>query len=350
MLLALAILALVAQARGQAGKTNPVTVFTDKGKPLAARQKAGESIGRVTPKQAPRIRQVLLDKGDDVLRALALRKLPAKQRSTTIKDVITILKSESNGGETFRRKCVRYLRRQAEFTAEGKRLRPDIVTVMRLLIRSNHEGVRKRAMTFLMEGDDPTAVKLLAAVLDGKAKLFTRREAIRYLAAINPEKHKSLLEKRAKDKDVEVRAAAIRALGVIPGSANLVGQFKDRTQPEAVRLAILKGRIFNPTEELIQAAIVVLKDNKESARLRAGCIEELAKAANQATFPSPKAATGVLSTIKGLTRGTPPEVIKVAKVYVEVFGKTRDKPKTAPKDNTDNKTTGKSKSRDKERP
>src|SRR5262249_44053867 len=148
---------------------------------------------------------------------------------------------------------------------------------------------------------------------------FTRKEAIGYLAAINPEKHKSLLEKAAKDKDVEVRAEAIRALGVVPGGPNLVSQVKDRTQPEAVGLAVLTGRIFNPSEELIQAAIVVLKDSKESARLRAGCILELSKAANQATFPSQKAATGVLSTIKGLTRGTPTEVSKVAKVYVEVF-------------------------------
>jgi hypothetical protein len=346
MLLALAMMALMAQARGQAGKTDPVAVFTDKGKPQAVRQKAGESIEEVTPKQAPRIRQVLLDKGDDVLRTLALGKLPAEQRSATIKDVITILKSESNGGEKFRSACVRYLRRQAEFTEEGNRSRADIVTVLRLLIRSKQEGVRKWAMIFLMEEDDPTAVKLLAGVLDGKSTLFTRKEAIRYLAAVNPEKHKSLLEKTAKDKDVEVRATAIRALGVVPGSANLVGQFKDRTQPEAVRLAILKGRIFNPSEELIQAAIVVLKDGKESNKLRAGCIEELAKAANQATFPSQKAATGVLSAIKGLTRGTPPEVSKVAKVYVEVFGKTRDESKTAPKDKTDNRTKGKSKTRD----
>jgi hypothetical protein len=353
LLLALAIIALAAQARGQAGKTDPVAVFTDKGKPLAARKQAGERIERVTPKQAPQVRQVLLDKGtDDALRTLALRKLPAEHRSKTIEDVISILKTESNGGDKFRSTCVGYLNRQAEFTPEGRSLRTDIVTVLRSLIRSKQEGVRKRAMAFLMQRDDLTAVKLLADVLDGKSKLFTRREAVRYLAASNPTKHKALLEKGAKDRDVEVRAAAIRALGLIPGATTSISQFRDRKQPDAVRLAILTGRVHNPTDELIQAAVVVMKDSKESASLRAGCILELGKVANQARFPSQKTATQVLSTIKGLTSGVPPEVSEVAEVYVKVFGTTRDKPKTPPKARTDNKpprTKDKSKSRDRER-
>jgi hypothetical protein len=334
LLLASTVIALAVHTRGQTGKTDSVAVFTDKSKPLAARTQAAERIiGKVTPQQAPAVRQVLLDRAtEDELRVLALRKLPSEQRSTTIKDVIAILKNDSNGSDRFRAACVRYLHRQAAFTEEGNRLRADIVTVLRPLIRSKQEGVRNRAMAFLLPGDDHTAVKLLSDVLDGKFVLFTRQEAVRYLAAYNPKKHKALLEKGAKDTDPEVRATAIRALGAVPGSANLVARFKDRKQPDMVRLAILTGRIFNPKEELIQAALAVMQDSKESARLRAGCIVELAKAANQATFPSQKAAAAVLKTIKGLTRGTPPEVSKAAEVYVEVFGTTRDKAKTLPKD------------------
>src|SRR5262245_39317592 len=114
--LAAALAVLVVGAFGQPpkkpdgkgdGKGDPLTVFLDKARSVATRKQAGMNIGVVTREQAPKLRAVLNDKSaPDDLRVIALRKMPSRDRETTIKDVLAILKTRDNGGEVFRSACV----------------------------------------------------------------------------------------------------------------------------------------------------------------------------------------------------------------------------------------------------
>jgi hypothetical protein len=311
-----------------AGKGDALARFLDKARPVAARKQAGMKIGVVTRDQAPKLRAVRNDKSaPDDLRVIALRKMPSQERATTIKDVLAILKTSKNGGEVFRSACVTYLHRQAEFTAEGRKMRADVVAAVRPLLPSKHEGVRKRALAFLMHLSDPTAVRFLSAVLDGKEKAITKTEAIRFLAQ-NPARHKGVLQKGLADKDPKVRAEAIRVLGHVPGAAvrsspALLKQMRDSSQPPELRLAILASRIQNPTDAVIEEALALLKDPKAGAAVRAGCIRELGKVANQEKFRTEQSRKRVLEAIKGLEKDPSPEVKKVAAQYVQLFSKSR---------------------------
>jgi len=277
-----------------------------------------------------RVRAVLNDAtATDAQRILALRRLPDSSPEATIEDLLGILGKKGNGSEAFRLACLEHLMEKAEFSDAGSKRKPAILAALVPLLKSEPEGVRRKAATLLCAVEHPAAIGLLTAVMDGKEKLFTKTEAINLLAEGDPGKHRAVLAKGLDDADSNVQAAAIRALAHVPGagvadSSALLKQSQDSSQPEELRLAILEAQAVKPSDAFIQAAIDIMKNTRDKPAVRAGAIAELAKVANLGQFPR-GAETRVLNAIRGLAKDKAPAVRQAATEYLQAFGKASDR-------------------------